>query len=429
MADSSIRVPPDSTGSRVDCASLDVSTVAVMRQRIVIGDNSAVAEFAVVSAGSLQVSFPSPPTIQAISAAVTVTGGVAISGTAQVAIGTPFTVNNISATVTVAGVVGLTAGTAVIGDLNAISRTVQVAVGTPFTVNNISASVVVATGATADFNTLASADQVQTLPIFGIALPAAGGAVAWDSRVTLSGTGSVILAAGAANIGIVNNISATVNVVVGAGTSNIGFINNISATVTVAGVVGLTAGTAVIGDINAISRTVQVAIATPFTVNNISATVVVAGAVTISLTPSVVLAAGVANIGIVNNISATVVDACVRKYASLTVNTASHGPRMVLASTSANAVLVAAPGVGLAIYVTMVGASNASGTNARGRFGTSATVGALQMMMAASGGGFVMQLDPPWKLSTNEALVCSVKPNVSEGMFNCNFFVASADAY
>lgn len=340
MPDGFVRVPVDSTGKAVDGASLDVSTVAVIRQRIILGDNSAVAEFAVVSAGSLQVSFPSPPTINAISAAVTVSP-VNISNTPSVVLAAGVAnfgvLNNISATVTVAGVVGLTAGTAVIGDINAISRTVQVAIGTPFTVNNISAA--------------------------------------------------VVLGAGAANIGTINNISAAVGLAAGA--ANIGFINNISATVLVAAA------------ITAISNGVSIAI------NAISAGVTIG----------------------VNSISATVTIAIVRNYASLTVNSASRGPRMVLASTSANVTLVAAPGAGLAVYVTMVGASNASGTNTRGRFGTSATVGALQMMMAASGGGFVMQLDPPWKLSANEAFVCSVKPNVSEGMFNCHFFVASADAF
>src|SRR5690349_17274451 len=81
-----------------------------MRQRIVIGDNSASAQFAVVTGGAL------------------------------LATGT----FNISAMPAVTGLVGLTAGTAVIGDINAISRTVQVAVGTPFTVNNVSATVTVA---------------------------------------------------------------------------------------------------------------------------------------------------------------------------------------------------------------------------------------------------------------------------------------------
>src|SRR5574337_789677 len=106
----SVQVPPDSTGKVIDTASLNVGGVTAERQRIVIGDNSATAQFAIVTAGALLI-----------------TGNINVSATAIVAFGAPQVINNISATVVVAGVVGLTAGTAVIGDLNAISRTVQVA--------------------------------------------------------------------------------------------------------------------------------------------------------------------------------------------------------------------------------------------------------------------------------------------------------------
>lgn len=177
----------------------------------------------------------------------------------------------------------------------------------------------------------------------------------------------------------------------------------ISGTATVAGVVGLTAGTANIGSIN-----------------NISATVTVAGVIALS--------AGAANIGHINHISATVVAAIARMYVNTANNSASRGPRCVNVSTSANTTLVAAPGAGMAIYVTAIGMSNASGTNTRGRFGTSASIGTVQMMMAASGGGFVMQFTPPWELTAGEALVGSVKPSVSEAIANIHFFVASADA-
>lgn len=115
-------------------------------------------------------------------------------------------------------------------------------------------------------------------------------------------------------------------------------------------------------------------------------------------------------------------------YVTADVPSASRGPRCVIASTSANVVLVAAPGAGMAIYITQVNCTNASGTNTRARIGTSASIGQVTMMMAQSGGGFVAQYVPVWKLSTNEALVGSVKPNVSEGIFNVHFFIASADA-
>lgn len=219
-------------------------------------------------------------------------------------------------------------------------------------------------------------------------------------------------------------------------------VNNISATVVVSGLVGLTAGTAVIGDINAISRTVQVAVGTPFTVNNISATVTVAGNVNISTMPAVTIAAGqtindisrTVNVAIgtpftIQGISTTVttVVSTIRKASE--VPSVSHGPRCVTASTSANVSFVAAPGVGLAIYVTSLAASNAGAVGSRARVGSSATPGNVTMFMASAGGGFVMQFEPPWQLSANEALLCSVKPNTSDGLFNVHFFVASADAF
>lgn len=354
------------------------------------------------TSATVQVAVATPFTLNNISATVIVAGVVNLSLTAAVIVGAGTSnigfINNISATVVVAGVVALTAGTAVIGDVNAISRTVQVAVGTPFTVNNISASVLVATGATFDFNLLASADQVQTLPLFGIGIAANGGAIAAGHAATplnvnvhaISATAAVVLAAGTANFGTLNNVSATV-VVAG----NV----NISATPSVI----LAAGTANFGTLNNISATVT----TNTFIGGISAGVTIG----------------------VNSISATVTVAVVRQYASLSVQSASRGPRMALASTSANVTLVTAPGVGFAIYVTSVAVSNASGSNTRARIGTSASIGTITMMLAASGGGFVMPINPPWKLSTNEALLVSVKPNASEGIFNCNFFVASADAF
>lgn len=241
--------------------------------------------------------------------------------------------------------------------------------------------------------------------------------VALAGKVTLSGTatvvGTVSLGAGTANIGHINHISATV-VTSGlagltAGAANIGFINHISAAVTTTGLAGLTAGTSNIGHLNHISQTVQVAIGTPFTINNISATAIVAGALNIS--------------------GSVVISGSVNIFAPGEFVSASRGPRCVLVSASANATLVAAPGAGLCIFVTSLAVSNASGSNTRSRVGTSASIGQVTMMLAASGGGYVMQFTPPWQLSANEALLGSVKPSVSEAIVNIHFFVGSADAF
>jgi hypothetical protein len=550
------------------------------------------------------------------------------AGTINAAIATPFTVNNISATVVTSGLVGLTAGTSVIGDINAISRTVQVAIGTPFTIQGISTTVQVAIGTPFTDNNISAA---------------------------------VVLAAGTANIGFINNISATVNVAfaggisLAAGTSNIGFINNISATVVTglsyviektsnsqvqvgdsanaairvnvvagssggvsqvdgttfstqaanfvpmggifddatpdtlsendAGVVRLTTNRAMhinlrtdggvkledsansalrvnivagggsggtsqtdgtsftaqaalftpIGGVfddatpdtlsendagvvrmttnrafhvnfrdttgaelgaasatgifirtatialaadqilGSISRTVQVAIGTPFTVNNISATVVVSGTVSLgastanigtinnisaavvlaagtanigsinnisaaivlaagsanigsinNISAAVVLAAGAANIGSINNISATVTVAGIVNSGPTGIISVSHGPKSVVVSTSAAVSLITGPGVGLSVYITQLAVTNGGTINSLARIGTSADGSTIQMFCASAGGGFVLNFNPPWKLSASEAAVCSVKPNTSGNTyFNVNFYVAA----
>ena len=396
-----IQVPTDGTGKRVDTVTLTDAAVEVHRQKMVVTGGSGTAEVVAVVNAAPAAGDMGLVVRQAGTA--TVTGSVTLSGTATVA-GSVV----ISGTATVAGVVGLTAGTANIGTINNISATVTVAGVVGLTagtanigfINNISATVTVA--------------------------------------------GVVGLTAGTANIGSINNISATVVVagVVGltAGTANIGSINNISATVTVTGVVNisathsviLAAGTANFGTLNDISRTVQVAVGTPFTIQGISTTVTVAGVVNISTTATIVgvvgLTAGTANIGFINNISATVTTKVNTIFANTANPSVSRGPRCVVASTSANVSMVGAPGAGFAIYVTQLAVSNAAPANTLARIGTSASIGQVTMMMAQSGGGFVMQFTPPWRLSTNEALLGSVKPNASEGWFNIHFFVASADA-
>lgn len=184
-----------------------------------------------------------------------------------------------------------------------------------------------------------------------------------------------------------------------------------------------------------------------------TANVALAGKVAISGTPTVVLAAGTGNFGTLNNISATVsvagnvnisatanvagslnisgsvqVSGNVGLFTSANVQSASRGPRCVIVSSSANVTLIAAPGALQSIFITQIAVTNASGTNTRARIGTSATIGNVTMMLAQSGGGFVMNFTPPWEISVNEAVLGSVKPNASEGIFNIHFFVASADA-
>ena len=234
-----------------------------------------------------------------------------------------------------------------------------------------------------------------------------GGVAVYRQKVVLTGaSGSAEVVAtsmsapAASAVGLVVRQAGNITL---SGTSTIAGSVVISGTATVAGVVALTAGTANIGSIN-----------------NISATVTVAGNVNLSATATVA--------GSLNVSGSVVVSGTLNLFSMGEVPSASRGPRTVLASTSANATLIAAPGANLCIFVTGLTITNASGTNARARVGPSASIGQVTIMMAQSGGGAVMQFVPPWQVSANEALLCSVKPNVSEGIFVAHFFVASADA-
>lgn len=501
--DGIIQVPPDSTGKRVDGASLTVAGQVVFRQRMVVCDPSSSDRAALVTtAGALNVV----GTVNISGTALCqVTGTVNISGTAAVVLGQ--STNNI-------GGVSLVAGTSNIGFIDHVSATVTTAWATPQIVDSISKTVntVMAVLDRTDPNTVRIGDSAnsamrvnivagtaagvsqidgttfstdaapmvpigavfsdtgigqsvsasnagvlrmtafralhtnlhtdggvkmddsanQALRVNIVAGTAAGvsqvdgttfstdaapfvpvGAVFSDTgtgqsisasnagalRMTafrglhvnlrnsagaemgtptsplsikvenISATSIVQLAAGTNNIGVVS---------LGAGTNNIGFINGISATVTIAGVIS-------------VATTVNVAIATPFTINNISATVTVT-----TSNPWVIAQPS-----------------------------ASHGPAMTVISTSAKTGVVAAPGPGLQVYVTMVAVTNGGTVNTTARIGPSVSTSEVSMFMSSAGGGFVMTFDPPWKLPGNEGLWASVKPNSSGNCyFNVNFFVA-----
>lgn len=141
----------------------------------------------------------------------------------------------------------------------------------------------------------------------GAGLGTAGAALAVNVHA-ISGTASVVLAAGTANFGTLNDISRTVQVAIGTPFT-----------------------------LQGISTTVQVAIGTPFTVNNISAVVAVTGGVAISGTAAVTLAT--ASFVTVRQIVGTLANnsagtALTAKYAFAKVSTASSTLVAAVASRS-----------------------------------------------------------------------------------------------
>jgi hypothetical protein len=75
-------------------------------------------------------------------------------------------------------------------------------------------------------------------------------------------------------------------------------------------------------------------------------------------------------------------------------------------SNTTEADLVAAPGSGLSIYVVSLHGSNAGASLSTIAFrdGTGSGNNKFNFAMAANGGGFTVNLNVPWKLTTNTAL-------------------------
>lgn len=375
-SDGIVQLPPDSTGKKVDAASMDVGANTVYRQRITIADNTGTSTYAtVLSSGPAGTE-----------------GGLVVR-------------NIPSGTQTVAGTVSLGASTAKIGG----------------TIGKISATATMVLAAVYDSQGVTQVkvgDSANSALRVNIVAGAAAG---------VSNVDNASYSTGAANfVPIGGEVDDT-------GTALI--------TENCAGAARMTAYRGLHVNLRtALGSAVDATSPLPVRVEAISGTA------------SVVLAAGAANIGSVNNISATVVvglsyviekttnsqvqvgdsaNAAIRvnlvsDFLAVTNNvaSASHGPKLVTCSTSAVVALVAAPGVGLSIYVTQAFISNASGTGTKAFLKESASANCA-MFLASSGGGCVLNFDPPWKLSANTVLNGSVKPNASDVFFTVNFYVAA----
>lgn len=395
--DGSVIVPPDSTGKRIDCASLSAGGATVYRQRVVISDGTRSANFAVCSAGSLQTTVQNTVTVQG---QISVTGSVAVSNT-----------------VTVQGQVSVTGSVAISNNINisAMPNVVLAAGANNIgTINNISANVTVVNAA-------------GTANIGAVSIAAGTAKVGFIGKISAA----VALAAGAANIGTINNISAAV--VLAAGTNNIGTINNISAAVTLANgatvnistmpAVALAAGAANIGTIQAISATVNVNLAAQ------SAGFILTAQGPVAFNASVT--SGNAPIlmgGRVKTSASTTATAHAAVFAWMDksgrqivqINAASlhpsatHGPKSVTLSASANTVLVASAGTACVFVDSLMVTSNLAAVTRVDIYETpSSAAPEVSAYLAIGGGGFTARYDPPWQLSAGQALSARLKPSAS----------------
>lgn len=385
MADAIVQVPPDSTGKKVDASSLDVGANSVIRQRIVIGDNASISGFAAVIGGALAI-----------------TGTVNISAGPSVVIATGS--NNIG-TVNVSNTpsVVLATGTNNIGTVNVSNTSSVIVAGFRDNSGNMQTGVV---------------DSVYgALRVCGWGT---AGSIPIGGFVDASGTNRNVVDSAnlALRVSLVNT-TATAIVVLAAGTANFGTLNNIS-------------------------RTVQVQIATPFTVNDISKTVsvILASGAVVSLTGTATCLIGgfldpsgdqrnlvdSANLALrvtIANATATVTVTTSSPWVT-NIQSTSHGPKCLQLSTSATVTLITAPGAGNFVYVTSIAGTNLGTVTTVAKIGSSASPLTVQMVMLSAGGGFVMNFDPPWKVFSGEAVNCRVDPNSGGDCYlNVNFFVSS----
>lgn len=105
------------------------------------------------------------------------------------------------------------------------------------------------------------------------------------------------------------------------------------------------------------------------------------------------------------------------------VSGANHGPKTVTLSTTTQTDIVAAPGAGLSVYVTSISCSNTSATKVRIDLKDGTTV-RWSMELAADGGGFVQEFNPPWKITANTAFTAQLSAAVTDVRVNCHFFTA-----
>lgn len=174
----------------------------------------------------------------------------------------------------------------------------------------------------------------------------------------------------------------SVNATLQAGTATVGVVtvNSLPAGTATIGSVALGAGTATVGTV--------VLNALP------------AGTATIG---SVVLGAGTATAGTVH--LATTEAVCINTQPSTATD--SRGPKTVAVTTSGTTALVTAGGASVSNYITCIMANNTA-TTVSAKLSISDGTTRVRSSLAANGGGYVLNFNPPWKLPGNTALNASI---------------------
>jgi hypothetical protein len=315
-----------------------------------------------------------------------------------------------------------------------ISSMPAISIGPISTIDRISATVTVAGSVTI----ASGAIDISSMPkvtVSGTALIA--GAVTIASTVTIAGT--VAISGTVPVSGTIDKISAAV--VLAAGTANIGFINNISATVlaAVTGTVNisgtpsvvLAAGTANIGTLNGISATIQAQIAGVVRVNiegqSAGYTMYVQGGISEGISATAGNAPVLMGGRVKTSISSTVGSKLARwawfdkaghqivqMNAACLPPSATHGPKSVTLSASANTVLVASAGTACIFVDSILITGNLAAVSRCDVYTqNNSAAPEISGYVGIGGGGFTHKFDPPWQISAGQPLVARLKPSAS----------------
>jgi hypothetical protein len=112
------------------------------------------------------------------------------------------------------------------------------------------------------------------------------------------------------------------------------------------------------------------------------------------------------------------------------VASATHGPLSTTLSDADAHTVLAAPGAGLALYVTQIALWNSSSvfTIVSALEGPGGPTRLAAALAATAGAGFVKPYAPPWELPANTALVLQAAVAVSLVLVNLDFYVGSPSA-
>jgi len=104
------------------------------------------------------------------------------------------------------------------------------------------------------------------------------------------------------------------------------------------------------------------------------------------------------------------------------ITSVTRGPGTTTLTLTNDAELIAAPGAGLAIFVTSLMVGNTSATLTRVDIKEGTTI-RISQPLAASGGGFSREYNPPWQLPADTALNGALGTAVTDVRVNVHFYV------